>query len=144
MEDSVRFDDILARRDDFPGRSVVEYFARTPYRVLSLAPDIAFWAINVAVALGVVVHYWQKLSLVQIVSLVLALGWLLAMWLRALRARSELHIQHAKGALKNVSPGSPLDVAISAVADLTQATQYLSWLVAIVLILLFRSALRGH
>ena len=121
-----------------------EFFARSPFRSSYFLWNTAFLVLDFCAGTLVFVRYWERLPDATRMNVVIVMVGMLILWARALVDHRKVHSLYARGEIRDVAPGSPLDVALRAAASMTHFGMMYSFLAVGFLVLGFPWVLHGR
>ena len=121
-----------------------QFFAKSPFRSYYFVANTVTLVLAIFLCVGVLVRYWGRLPEFTGMWLGIAIGGTLMLWARALRDHGKVREFFTKGQIGQVSPGSPLDVALHVAATMTHLGLMYTFLFVAVLVVQVARALHGR
>jgi hypothetical protein len=106
----------LGPRGEVAGGS--RFFERSPFRSYFFVIDTLLLVMSFASGLLVYQRHHERLSPVAVSTVCIALGGMCLLWQAALRSHRRINQLYRSGAIREVSPGSPLEATIRTAAGM--------------------------
>ena len=121
-----------------------QFFARSAFRSYYFVANTVTLVLAIFLTVGILVRYWGRLPEFTGMWLGIAIAGMLMLWARALRDHRKIRELYAKGEIGQVSPGSPLDVALHVAATMTHLGLTYTFLLVAALVVQVARALHGR
>ena len=138
----MRLSDWFVLTTDRPGNA--QFFARSPFRSYYFVANTVTLVLAIFLCVGVLVRYWGRFPEFTATWVGAAIAAMLLLWGRALRDHRKIRELYTRGQIGQVSPGSPLDVALRVAASMTHLGLTYTILLVSALVVQLARALHGR
>lgn len=102
-----------------------EYFAKPPHRSFFLCSGTALLVVVTFITAFVMVRHWDRLPTTTVYYLLFSVVGMSAFWVLAIQNYREIHGLFTEGAIADVRPGSPIDLALRVAATMIHTGMFL-------------------